>query len=121
MLLTNTIQKRTIGSSIVEQILDLSSSQPNHKILENVDIIGSSNRDGSAVITLEWMGDSDSRPILDFVNKVKSLIISSKREVKEQSPPTALHFNNLNRVTYRFRIWDVEGKYEYMDKTLADN
>lgn len=121
MLITNSIQKRTIGSSIVEQILELSSSQPNYKILEHIDIIGASNRDGSAVITLEWMGDGDSRPIIDFFNKVKSLIISSKKETKEQSPPTALHFNNLNRVTYRFRIWDVDGKYEYIDKPLVDN
>lgn len=121
MLLSTQIQKKTIGRSIVEQIIDLSAAQPNHKILEQVDIIGSSNRDGSSVITLEWVGDIDPRPIVDFFNKVKEMIISTKKEVNEQSPPTSIRFNILNRVTYRFRIWNTEGKYEYMEKTLLEN
>src|SRR3954462_11597039 len=106
MLLTDSVQKKTIGSSIIGQILDLSDAQPNREILDKIDIFGASNRDGSSVITLEWMGDGDFRPILDFINKVKAMVISSKKEAQEQSPPQRINFNNLNRVTYRFRIWD---------------
>lgn len=117
----NALQARSIGSSIVERIISLSSVQPNHKLLDNIDIISISNTDGSAVITLEWMENTDPRPILDFLKKVKETLIDSALEVKEQVEPNCVHFNNLNRITYRFRIWDLPGVYEYIERELVAN
>ncbi len=121
MLNNNSLKKKTLGSSLIESFLELSSEQPNHKILEQIDIYGSAMNDGSVVIYLDWIGDTDPRPVLDFFNKAKAFVISSRREVKEQVPPNTVNFNNLHRITYRFRVWDAEGKYEYMEKILEEN
>lgn len=118
MLKNNTIAAYSIGSSIITKILNFLDSKPKTKILEQIEIYGSSNRDGSAVVTLEWMGSVDGKFILGIFNEIKKLVVDFKKEVKEQSEPSLVKFKNLERVTYTFRIWNVDGKYEYLAKEI---
>ncbi len=122
--MTEGIQQKSIGSFVAEKIVDLAKSSKKEYILDELSIYGLSDKDGSATLTLEWHGASDgdqlfSKDIFTFLNEIRSLIISQKKETREQLEPSITPLDGFIRVIYRFRIWDIDGQYEFHNKTLV--
>lgn len=117
------IKEKSAGAFIAEKIVDLAESLNKQHILDEISFYGMSNKDGSATLTLEWIGESVPpnvfQEIETFLNEIKKLVISTKKEVKEQECPNTVFFDGLARLVYRFRIWNTDGKYEYYDRISA--
>ncbi len=115
------LKNESIGSHIINLIIEMASDLNKTHILDAIDIFGTSDKDGSIILTCEWSANSGQEEALDFFNKIKSIIVKSGKEVKEQESPRIIKFNNHFMITYRFRLWDIDGKYEYNEKLLVNN
>lgn len=100
---------------------DILSLAENKSLSDNISIYSLADKDCSVTITVEWAGASYHENILEAFNDIKNFIINTKKEVVEQISPRVTVFDNVTTVIYRFRIWDVDGKYEYYDKLLVSN
>ncbi len=118
------IKEESIGGIIAEKVVDLAESLNKQHILDEISFYGTSDKDGSATFTFEWIGESVPPTMFQeiemFLTEIKKLVISTKKEVREQECPNIVFFDGLARLIYRFRIWNEEGKYEYYDKQLAE-
>lgn len=120
--------EHSIGSYFAHKISDYAEANSLSNVLEEISIYGSSNPDGSHVISFEWNGWHDSglaNLILDFLHKIKALIVNSGKEAKEQVAPHMTLFKDPRRcdpdaiqALYRVRVWDEQGKYEVLEKEL---
>lgn len=118
-------KEKSVGGFIAEKVVDLAESLNKQYILDEISIYGVSDRDGSATLTFEWIGESVPPTMFQeiemFLTEIKKLVISTKKEVKEHECPNTVFFDGLARLVYRFRIWNEEGKYEYYDRQLVEN
>jgi exo-beta-1,3-glucanase (GH17 family) len=111
----------SIGVYIADKIIDLAEKLKKTDILDEISLTGRSDKDGSSTITLEWNGNDSviARNVLDFLNDVRSEVIASGKETKEQISPHHNRFYNTNKVIYRFKMWDEIGRYEVFEKELV--
>ncbi len=100
---------------------DILSLAENKSLSDNISIYSLADKDCSVTITVEWTGADYHEGILKSFNDIKNFIINTKKEVVEQISPRVTVFGNTSTAIYRFRIWDVDGKYEYYDKLLVSN
>lgn len=126
MILPDLIQEQSIGSFVAEKIVDLAKDTNKNHILDEISIYGTSDKDGSATLAFEWLGDSlkDSKmaeEVYCFFKKIRGLLIGLKKEVIEQAYPDKEDFSNTTRIIYRFRIWNEDGEYEFFNRELAVN
>ena len=114
--MTNDYKKESVGVLIANQVSDLAKSLDKEKILAEVNIYGASDKDGSATMSFEWLGQDNAEfclEILKFFFAVKGMILSLNKETREQIDPTITELSGgLQRVLYRFRMWPEEGFYE---------
>ncbi len=115
------LQEKSIGSYIISSIIEMASDLNKISILDSIEIHGRLDKDGSIIVSLEWNGHSGQDEALDFFNKIKSFIVKTGKETKEQEPPVLVRFINNYIVSYRFRIWDMDGKYDTNEKILVSN
>lgn len=117
--------KRSIGSFIAEKIIDFSYAKNKTNLLDEINIYGMSDKDGSATLSFEWIGNSsppsNSNDFLQFFQEIKDIVISIKKETKEQESPSLNVLGNTTRVGYRFKIWDVDGAYEQYERVLVNH
>lgn len=113
--------KTSIGSFIAEQVVDLANSLNKNHILDEISLSGLSDKDGSATITFEWQGDDNvlAKNILEFVHEIRNAVINTGKEVKEQISPAITKIYEIQRVLYRFRVWNFDGQYEVFEKELS--
>lgn len=125
-MLPNTIKEKSIGSIIAEKIVTLAADTNKNHVLDEISIYGTSDKDGSSTLAFEYIGDTskDSKivgEVYDFFKKIRSLLISTRKEVVEQEFPRKQNLQNITRIVYRFRIWDIEGGYEFFNRELIVN
>ena len=113
----------TTGSFIANAVSDLAENLGKTHILDEISIYGLADYDGSSTFSFEWIGADVPREfheeILDFLMRIKELVIDSKKEVKEQEEPHSTMFDGLVRIIYRFRIWSRDGQYECVQRRMA--
>lgn len=117
--------KRSIGSFIAEKIVEHAQLSNKNNILEEINIYGLSDKDGSATLSFQWTESSATsllpNDVLSFFNDIKKAVINTKKETREQESPVEIKLNGSSIITYRFRIWDEDGKYETFEKELVLN
>lgn len=120
------IKDESIGVYIADKIVDLAKSLNKTPILDELSIYGTSSKDGSAVLAFEWFGDSNknakpAEEVYDFLKTIRRMIIGLKKEVVEQQFPEKCVLQSTMRIVYRFRIWDVDGTYEFFNREPVVN
>lgn len=108
-------KNESIGVSVIEKITHLAVSENKKNILDEINVYGTSDKDGSATLSFEWIGQGNdffANEIYDFFCKIKSIIINLNKEAKEHVEPTITNMPDGHRVLYRFRVWPSDGIYE---------
>lgn len=115
---------QSIGSIIARKIVDLAGITDKNNILDEINIYGTSDKDGAATMSFEWLGENSpalSNDILEFLNKIKSMLCSTGNKIVEQEPPSIGEFSGITRVLYRFKVWPTQGAYEHFFRELMSN
>lgn len=122
-MLPEHIKQKSIGSFVAEKIVDLAQDTNCNHVLDEISIYGTSDKDGSATLAFEWLGKDPtiSNEIFEFFNKIRFLLIGLNKETVEQEFPSKANLQDTTRVIYRFRIWPMDGKYEFFNREPVVN
>ena len=117
-------KNQSVGSQLTDKIVDLASELNKNHILDAISIYGVSDKDGSATMSFEWLGqDSDeaAADILDFLNKIKYMLLEMGNAVVEQVEPCIADVSGITRALYRVKVSAEQGKYDHHILQLKAN
>lgn len=110
----NTDYKNSIASIIAGKIVYLAESQSKNHILDDVKMCGMSDKDGSVMMSFEWLGSIDQKPasdVLDFFKEIRSMLSECGKEIHEQIEPSFSELCGVKRIIYRFKAYPAFGIY----------
>ena len=108
-----TEDKKSIAAIIAEKISDLAQSSNRNHILDEINIYGVSDKDGSVVMSFDWNGSIDQKPasdVLEFFNDIKNMLPTCGCKTHEQIVPTLSEICGNKRINYRFKASPFKGK-----------
>lgn len=122
--MNNKAYKTSIASVIAGKIVDLAESQNKNHILDEVNLYGTSDKDGSVTMSFEWLGSLQEKPandVLGFFKEIKHMLSSEGSEIHEQIEPSLSEISGNKRIQYRFRVFPALGEYLSSSKELVSN
>lgn len=114
--------KNSIASIIAGEILDLAKSLDKNHIIDEVNMYGTSDKDGSVTMSFEWLGSIADKPandVLEFFKEIKYMLSNSENEIHEQIEPSLSEISGNKRIQYRFKAFQKIGKYLNSSKELV--
>ncbi len=108
-----TEEKKSIAAIIAEKISDLAQSSNKNHILDEINIYGVSDKDGSVVMSFDWNSSIDQKPasdVLEFFKDIQSMLPTCGYKIHEQIAPTLSEICGIKRINYRFKASPFKGK-----------
>ena len=108
-----TEDKKSIAAIIAEKISDLAQSLNKNHILDEINIYGVSDKDGSVVMSFEWSGTIDQKPasdVLEFFKDIKNMLPTCGSKIHEQIAPALSEMCGAKIINYRFKASPIKGE-----------